>query len=163
MFLILFTCLILSSLGNILAETPLCSENCVANETYTRCSPGQNQATCWKKPSDQDLSSCSPGCVCAEGFIRDPNTYLCIPLNNCPRKSRGNREACPRYERWSACGFGCDETCGFLSRDLICRSCIPGCICDTDYVRSTITGQCLKRVDCKRESIRDCFMISIMF
>lgn len=131
------------------AQPRLCSSNCEENEVLTICTPAQFQATCWNRhPYQDDGASCEPGCVCKEGFIRDPNTYKCIAVESCSRTP--SKGVCPRNEIWANCGFRCDETCGFFTnRDLICRSCNEGCICKKDYVRSKVTGQCVLRKDCE--------------
>jgi hypothetical protein len=143
--LVIFSTIFLA--GTIVCEVPLCSENCPVNEIYTRCSPEHLQSTCWSEAPFADFNSCMPGCVCNYGFLRDPNTYQCIPKDRCPPKPKEG--VCPRNEKWSECGFGCDETCGFTTRDLTCRSCVSGCICQNGFVRSLITGQCVPRSDCR--------------
>lgn len=126
-----------------------CPLVCDENEIFTDCSLGQFQSTCWNSHIwfDETALSCAPGCDCRKGFIRDPNTYKCIDQRKCQRIPV--EEVCPKNEIWSECGFRCDETCDFLNnRDLICRSCVSGCICKKGYVRSTLTGQCILRKDC---------------
>lgn len=124
-----------------------CNQNCPVNETYTDCSAGQFQETCWKKSQSIDFSSgCASGCVCHPGFTRDPNTFLCVLRRDCPVQ---RFQVCPKNEEYGVCGYGCDKTCGFANRDLICRSCFPGCICKRGFVRSLITGQCILVASCK--------------
>lgn len=126
-----------------------CPLICEENEVYTNCTLAQFQSTCWNRHIWFDKTSidCLPGCQCRDGFVRDPNSYKCIDLRNCQRAPPEG--VCPKNEFWSECGFRCDETCEFLNnRDLICRSCVEGCICQQGFVRSTLTGQCILKRDC---------------
>jgi hypothetical protein len=90
---------------------------------------------------------------------RDPHTYQCIVIKNCPRLSEGSRR-CPKNEEFSECGFGCDENCGLSNRDFTCRSCFQGCVCRKGCVRSLVTGQCVIKSTCRRKSIFPAFMMS---
>lgn len=130
-----------------LVQSQACNSNCGENEVYTTCTPAQFQATCWNRFPYQDDLSCETGCVCKKGFIREPNSYKCIAVASCPKTP--NKGICPINEIWSDCGFRCDETCGFfMNRDLICRSCLEGCICKKGFVRSKVTGQCILEKTC---------------
>jgi hypothetical protein len=142
-----------------------CPLSCAENEIFTNCTLSQFQSTCWNRHIrfDETSISCSPGCDCRDGFVRDPQTYnisyhtllvvlymymyKCIDKKNCIRTPAVG--VCPRNEFWSSCGFRCDKTCDFVeNRDLTCRSCIQGCICQNGFVRSTLTGQCIMEKDC---------------
>lgn len=146
-----------------LAQTPICKQNCYGNETFTDCSAGNFQATCWNRYPPTKFIDCDPGCVCRLGFIRDPNSYQCIAIKSCPRSPREGSRLCPRNEEYSECGFGCDEHCGLANRDLTCRSCFQGCICRKGYVRSLATGQCIIKTTCKRElSLSKCVRMTLI-
>lgn len=133
----------------ISGQGSLCKDSCAANKTFSLCSPGQYQANCCNLSPHPEESTCESGCVCKKGFVRDANTCKCILLKNCPATPAEGSETCPRNEIWTDCGFGCDETCGFTVRDLTCKSCLPGCICQPGFVRSSINGQCIARANCK--------------
>lgn len=124
-----------------------CEKNCLANEVYSK-SVSQCHSTCF----DQDLnvtSSCeiSPGCVCNQGFIRNHNTYKCVPLSSCLDKRFSKQ--CPDNEFYSDCDAGCQPTC--MKRNLAkqdCR-CFKGCACRTGFIRSDITYQCIPIAQCE--------------
>ncbi|XP_077288713.1 zonadhesin-like [Arctopsyche grandis] len=103
-------------------------------------------------------SMCStPGCVCAEGYVRNP-TGQCVHREDCPPpKCTG------RYEVYTSCGGkGCEATCStiFGGRSIqrfiklggkaVCLpSCsTPACVCAEGYTRDSITGQCVLTPDC---------------
>ncbi|CRL03931.1 CLUMA_CG017052, isoform A [Clunio marinus] len=130
-------------------ENNLCKGFCPSNEIFTQCSLGQFQSTCWNSRKLQFFHICELGCACQEGFIRHPDTYECIPFNECPPKPDVSSHICPKNEKWDRCGYGCDQTCGLHFRDFTCRSCFPGCVCQKNYVRSSINGQCILDSECK--------------
>lgn len=130
-----------------------CPLVCVENEVFTECTLGEFQPNCWNRHIwfDRTTISCSPGCECKAGFVRDPDTYKCIDIRTCPKTPANG--ICPRNEFWSSCGFRCDKSCAFIdNRDLLCRSCVEGCICRNGFVRSQLTGQCIPEKDCNGEN-----------
>lgn len=127
----------------------LCDQNCASNEIYSRCT-GPNQRNCWARNLTIADEDCVTGCVCAPRFIRDPNTYLCIPEDKCPPLPKP--WTCPLNEVYSKCNAGCQKTCDTLNVAFKCK-CVPGCVCKNGYVRSQISGKCIPIEDCSCEHL----------
>lgn len=137
---LLFLCLVTKSMSQL----TLCKDNCRAGEVYSRCGAGRCEPNCWnQKVAD---CPCTPGCICGPGFIRDPNSYQCIPVNKCPARRPGQ---CPRNEVWTECrgALGCQNTCDNIGALFKCR-CTPGCACVEGFIRSSINGQCIPTASC---------------
>lgn len=127
-------------------DPPLCNNNnCPLNEVYSRCGTGKCEATCWNQAEDSCGTSCVPGCICAPGFARDPNTYKCVPAKNCPLVKPGR---CPYYEEWSETLAGCQKTCDSRNTKIKCVL-QPGCVCKNGYIRSPVTNQCIHISECR--------------
>ncbi|XP_063867870.1 uncharacterized protein LOC135104399 [Scylla paramamosain] len=57
---------------------------CESNEVYVDCLP-EEENTCQTmhlRPVPSEL--CRPGCVCAQGYVRNVDTGICTPHNSCP-------------------------------------------------------------------------------
>jgi len=111
-----------------------------------KCSAGEklsfvNQWCCQDRTCAQVLSGqthiCTkfcmkpPGCVCADGLVREFDGGPCIPSSHC----------CPVNEQWSVCGTDCDKKCPGHTNicPLICRE-TGGCVCQPGFVRSPVPG-----------------------
>lgn len=129
----------------------LCSKSCAANETYSECGAGggECQKTCRTRRRTEDLGCpCEAGCICNDGYFRDPDTYKCIIRRDCgPIVSLGQGK-CPLNERWSKCGGGCQNDCNNIGALMKC-ACIPGCVCKIGYIRRAITNQCIPEQLCR--------------
>lgn len=126
-------------------QIKLCEKSCPANEVFSN-EVSQCQNTCFNQKFNQTLKCAkSPGCVCIEGYIRDQETYKCIPINSCSLR-RGSKH-CPSNEFYSDCDAECFKTCQNRNVALNCR-CVSGCSCRTGYVRSDINFQCIPEKLC---------------
>lgn len=126
-----------------LCEVHLCEDNCPPDEVYSRCGSGTCEPNCWLPEGVPDCG-CYAGCVCREGLIRDPNTFQCIPVQECPQRAPGQ---CPANETTSECMGACQKTCETIDARFKCR-CIPGCVCEEGLIRSSVTGQCIPISSC---------------
>lgn len=126
-----------------LCEMPSCFENCPANEVYSRCGAGLCESNCWKQV--EKGCPCTPGCVCQSGFIRDPNTYQCIPKEKCPLIRPGQ---CPAFEEWSDSLAGCQKSCYTMKEPTPKCFPVPGCVCKQGFIRCSIFGQCIPLASC---------------
>jgi hypothetical protein len=120
-----------------------CPMKCTkANEVYSRCDNNSCQKSC--ATLDKYVACrpiCTPGCVCATGYIRDYNGD-CIKEKDCPTKCKVNEE-------YSLCGAnGCQNTCAKPTFSQVCEGpCTPGCICKQGYLRDD-NGNCVLRNKC---------------
>lgn len=132
-------------LGSVRANVKLCKDNCPKGEVYARCGTGLCEATCWT-PANTSCA-CVPGCVCGPGLVRDPITFKCIPIKQCPLRKPGQ---CPYNEQWTDCDGdkGCQKTCDTLNAQPKC-GCTPGCACKKGNVRSPISGYCIPISACE--------------
>ncbi|KAL6737764.1 hypothetical protein Aduo_011380 [Ancylostoma duodenale] len=77
-------------------------------------------------------------CQCSEGYIR--YTGLCIPKYACPNSH------CPTYQTYAQC-VPCERVCN--SQYFLCyQYCVPGCTCQSGYVRDTVTNNCISSYYC---------------
>lgn len=135
-------------------EIPLCKTVvCPKNEIFS-LSASSCQPTCFSDNYHNFTQGCTEqkGCVCREGFIRDPRTYNCIPLKSCPRKS--SKTTCPSNEVYSDTEAGCQLTCSIadVANPIKCAS-HSGCMCRHGFVRDDITGKCVSKQSCSSELI----------
>ena len=122
----------------------MCKDICPLNEIFTDCKAGC-QLTCFTQflNAPQKNCGCVPGCVCKDGFIRDANTFVCIPKTKCPN-------ICPKNEVFNECGGGgCYKTCDSINAQIKCACIRPGCVCKPGYIRSSFTKECIKLAACK--------------
>lgn len=120
------------------------AERCPRNEIYDKQRANACQETCTNKERLK-LMKCAPkaGCICREGYVRDPLTMRCIPRHKCPK-------ICPDGEVYSECSGDCQPDCSSLYEPFICtRICKRGCICPKGYVRDW-TGKCIPKTKCPK-------------
>lgn len=119
------------------------------NEVFS-LNVSQCHNTCFKKDFNQ-TSDCQrgPGCVCINGFVRNQDSYKCVPLKSCADK-RGSKE-CPNNEFYSDCDAVCQKTCQTKNVAVKCR-CIAGCACRKGFIRSDVNFQCIPEKLCQSES-----------
>lgn len=131
-------------LGSTSAVLLLCKDSCPENEVYATSGTGPCEPTCWYRDG---IDGCAySGCICRQGFIRDPNTYRCIPVDKCPLQFP---LFCPLNEQWTTC-FGnkaCQTACYTLNESFDC-GCTPGCACKPGYVRCSVFGKCIPKEGC---------------
>ncbi|CAO1396965.1 unnamed protein product [Diamesa tonsa] len=138
----------------------LCSNSCAVNETFSECGAGggECQKTCRTRRRTEDLGCpCVAGCVCIDGYFRDPDTYKCIKRSDCGPIVALGQGRCPLNERWSKCSGGCQNDCNNIGALMKC-ACKSGCVCRIGYIRSPITNQCILEKACKtcpKNYIRD--------
>jgi hypothetical protein len=120
-----------------------CAKSCPANEVYSS-EVSQCHNTCFNRDFNETFRcQTAPGCVCKGGYIRDQETFKCIPVNSCSLQ-RGLKN-CPSNEFYSDCD--CFKTC--LTRNLaVSCNCRKGCACRTGYVRSDVNFQCVPEASC---------------
>lgn len=125
-----------------------CAKNCPANEVYSN-EVSQCQNTCFNQNFNQTFKCVTaPGFVCKSGYIRDQETFKCIPINSCSLK-RGSKH-CPTNEFYSDCD--CFKTCQNRNIAVKC-DCVQGCACRTGYVRSDVNFQCVPEKNCSSQSL----------
>lgn len=134
-------------LRSSVCQVKFCDKSCPENEVFQN-RVSQCQSTCYNQNFEQS-SGCliNPGCVCKPGFIRNQDTYNCIPMATCVDK-RGSKQ-CAINEFWSDCDGACQRTCQNRKSTLKCR-CVSGCVCRTGYIRSDINFQCILEGYCDR-------------
>nr|WIM01334.1 zonadhesin-like protein 1A [Limnephilus flavicornis] len=117
-------------------------DTCKANEVFSPCGNHGCLSTC----AQPDLlercdyvPGCYPGCICNEGFLRDPSGN-CIPKENC---------ACGEYEVYSDSGkWICENSCAQPKKSTFCKAAAyPGCGCREGYLRVK-EGVCVLPEDC---------------
>lgn len=123
-----------------LAQSTFCDKSCPVGEEFSN-NVSQCHNTCFNKDFNK-TSSClsSPGCVCKAGYIRNQDTYQCVPISSCLDKRNGKQ--CADNEFYSDCDAGCPRTCQNRNIAIRCR-CVSGCTCRTGYVRSDVNFQCI--------------------
>jgi Trypsin Inhibitor like cysteine rich domain len=129
-----------------LGEIAYCEKSCPANEVYAaKVSHCKN--TCYNQ-NFNTTANCimGPGCVCKQGFMRNQDTYKCIPIGTCLDK-RSSKQ-CADNEFWSDCDAGCQRTCQTKGPKQNC-GCISGCACRTGYVRNYVDFQCIPENLCQ--------------
>lgn len=133
-----------------LCQVKFCDKSCPVNEVFSR-NVSQCQNTCFNQDFNQ-TSSCTtaPGCVCINGYIRNQDSYKCIPLKYCLDK-RGSKQ-CAENEFYTDCdaGIGCQKTCQTRNSVVKCR-CVPGCTCRKGFIRSDVNYQCIPEKLCQSE------------
>lgn len=160
LWLVILSLLVLFS--ESLAQVSFCEKSCPVNEVFSY-NVSQCQNTCFNQDFNK-TSNCvtSPGCVCKAGFIRNHDTYKCVPTSSCLDK-RSSKQ-CADNEFYSDCDAGCPRTC--LNRNAVIRCrCVSGCTCRTGYVRSDVNFQCIPINFCQSKnflSIID-FLINFHF
>ncbi|GLV36087.1 Calcium-independent receptor for alpha-latrotoxin [Carabus blaptoides fortunei] len=109
-----------------------CANSC----TNRMCGISSNVSLCLSK-------ICAQGCVCDNGYVRDPNNGLCIEEMYCPLPGR----PCQTHEVFTRCGAGCQASC--VEPDSKCGGkCISGYVCKEGFIRDTSTGRCVRSEDC---------------
>lgn len=132
---------LLSFVPSIIAQFQNCNNICPINEIFSP-NTSQCQPTCYSRNFEKVLFKCDSGkgCECKDGYVRDQDTYKCIPMSSCKGKPTNN--TCPLNEIYSDCLAGCPQTCKTRYRDYKCK-CVPGCVCKRGFVRSDINFQCI--------------------
>nr|UPQ64758.1 zonadhesin-like protein 2 [Plectrocnemia conspersa] len=127
-------CFLTLSLATVYSHTT-CAPACGENEVYSECGNNGCQNTC-ENPTLSWVCKgiCTPGCICAEGYLKDKNGKCVLPCH-C---------GCGENEVYSVCGNnGCQNTCENPTLSTICKGpCIPGCICAEGYLRDA-NGKCV--------------------
>lgn len=118
-----------------LATQALCSSACPENEVYDACGAACQRNCCNSQTLINFMCICEAGCICADGYIRDPITNNCILLANCPvAKNATTVRKPPKHEVYSECGAGCQPSCNNPQSAVRCK-CISGYVCAPGYVR----------------------------
>lgn len=123
-----------------------CPQQCGLNEIHAECGTAECQNTC-ANPDIATLARCAcvPGCVCAEGFIRDDNTGKCILPSECATTSSNT---CLKVnEEWSDCGTACERSCGSNPNAPCILLCVRGCFCKSGFIRDS-NGECILESEC---------------
>lgn len=129
------------------SQETFCEKSCPINEVFSS-NVSQCQNTCYRKEFNKTTTcAINPGCVCRQGFIRNQDSYQCIPLMSCLDKRRPKQ--CPDSEFYSDCDAGseCQKTC---RRDVATNcNCVGGCVCRTGFVRNEVNFQCIPEELCQ--------------
>lgn len=124
-----------------------CENSCPANEVFSY-NVSQCKNTCYARTLNQTMScQVGPGCVCKQGYVRNQDTYRCIPTNTCLDKRYPKQ--CADNEFWSDCDAKCQRTCQTQVAQMNCGGCSSGCVCRTGFVRNVVDYQCIPESDCK--------------
>jgi len=115
---------------------------CGANEFFSMCGP---HTICTRSCDHLHIVHCPPsctaGCFCNNGFVRDPETWQCITVDQCPSD-------CGPNKTYNDCGSACPDTCENYGELRTCPPvCVPGCHCNRGYVRNSVS-QCILYEDC---------------
>lgn len=126
--------------GNCILPQDCSNQGCSENEVFSNCFISECQNSCINPNLfDECSESCTPGCVCIEGYVRDLDGR-CIRLDQCPR--------CPKpHENYSDCGTACELTCDAPSVEFCTEQCVAGCFCDEGYIRDR-NNDCILPEDC---------------
>ena len=123
-----------------------CEQSCPVNEVFSS-NVSQCQNTCYNQNFNM-TSKCAvgPGCVCKQGFIRNQDSYQCVPLKTCLDKRYSKQ--CSDNEFYSDCDAGCQRTCRIRNIVINCN-CVAGCACRTRFIRSDVNFQCIPESLCQ--------------
>lgn len=114
--------------GQLEATFPI---KCPKNEMFDECRATACQETCTNRNLLPLMKcACVSGCVCNEGYVRDPNNGKCIPRTKCPI-------VCPENEEFSKCGANCQNHCEDQSISFKHCACAKGCVCKQGFIRAT--------------------------
>lgn len=140
--LILFVCDQAACAESPMCKTIICPKNEVFSQSANTCQP-----TCFGDEFKNNSLGCTEGkgCVCKEGFIRDPRTFNCIAKKSCPKKASDT--TCPTNEVYSKDGAGCQLSCSTQNIAIKCMT-RSGCKCRDGFIRDDITGQCISKRSC---------------
>lgn len=129
-------------------QTKFCDKSCPINEVFSS-NVSQCHNTCFNQDFNQ-TSNCitEPGCVCIKGFIRNQDSYKCIPLQSCVDKRAVKQ--CADNEFYSDCDGSCQKTCSNNNAAVRCR-CVAGCACRKGFIRNDVNFQCIPEQLCQRE------------
>ncbi|XP_028162856.1 zonadhesin-like isoform X1 [Ostrinia furnacalis] len=145
--------------GNCIPEDQC--QRCQEGEVYSKCANGvcpPQSCSLYGKPlplcSPINPASCKPGCICANGYLRNKDG-VCIPKEKCP-------ERCQKGEVYSECANGIcpPQTCSWYGKPVPpCApmnpdSCKPGCICAKGNLRNT-DGVCIPEEKCPEASCKN--------
>lgn len=142
----LFLLLIVSLFAIAKCQVRYCEKICPTNEVFSY-NATQCQNTCFD-PTYSQSKNCrvGPACICKNGYIRNQDTYQCVPVSSCTDKR--SSKGCPMNEFYSDCDAGCQKTCSSIYSAVQCQ-CSSGCICRTGYFRSDINHQCQTARECQ--------------
>ncbi|XP_047986742.1 zonadhesin-like [Leguminivora glycinivorella] len=131
-----------------------CTPTCGLHEVYSTCTNGGcSHRNCSQlgKPKiciDRTPDSCTKGCVCAEGYLRNANGS-CVLENQCPQIGcGGDPNAQP------GCGINCGNRCSdykIKNKSLLCPriqckpdkcDCKPGFVFDNNLKKCVVPEQC---------------------
>ncbi|XP_077291696.1 zonadhesin-like [Arctopsyche grandis] len=125
---------------------PVDCDTCKLNEIFESCSNPDCIDTCAEPDATtrcNRTTSCSPGCVCRKGYLKESNGE-CVRPEQCKSLCKDPNE---EYKR---CGEVCPTTCE--NKDQGARICPEfcakfGCVCKSRYVRSW-NRTCIKPEEC---------------
>ncbi|KAJ8732169.1 hypothetical protein PYW08_014899 [Mythimna loreyi] len=128
-----------------------CTPTCGKNEVFSECINGgceaKNCSQLGKPVPCVRPAKCKPGCLCAEGYLRDAKGN-CVPEDQC------SAPVCKEHEVYSKCiNGGCQaRNCNQLGQPVPCvkldpKSCIKGCVCEDGYLRAR-NGTCVPEDKC---------------
>ncbi|KAF8772994.1 Serine protease inhibitor swm-1 like protein [Argiope bruennichi] len=117
--------------------------SCPLNEREVECINFCN--TCGLDSACPDI--CVRGCDCNPGFLRNI-LGKCVPRHLCKPPQGEQSLRCPSNEHFAPCSAHCQRNCGNLNKSVACPFvCVPGCVCDSGFVRGPNT-KCIKKENC---------------
>ncbi|XP_026328619.1 zonadhesin-like [Hyposmocoma kahamanoa] len=130
-----------------------CPKVCPDNEEWNTCANGgcysaRNCSQIGNPVVCVDPVECKGGCLCKDKFLRNDETGVCIPTDECPSKEPKDKCTGPN-EYFNSCASSCDPVyCNEIGKNVICAQvCIPACRCNKGYYRNS-KGVCILEKDC---------------
>lgn len=119
---------------------------CGRHEIHVDCfNPCQPSCSTPDRPSCLSWN-CSPGCQCAEGFLRafDDPLSRCTKCRRRKTKRLFSLNSCGKSEVFSTCVNPCQPSCSWLDRPSCpTLTCSAGCECRRNYFRQTNNSKSL--------------------
>ncbi|XP_077290901.1 zonadhesin-like [Arctopsyche grandis] len=120
-----------------------CPKKCTGlNEVFSQCENNICQNSCQNPQKSLTCKgSCTPGCVCAEGYLRN-SKGVCVLIKDCDCKKDN--------EIFKECGPACVNTCeepDLLTRIACAAVCVPGCFCKPTFLKNN-NGDCIPQSKC---------------
>ncbi|XP_028176963.1 mucin-6-like isoform X2 [Ostrinia furnacalis] len=120
---------------------------CDANEEFLSCGTAC-AGTCTQPEPVVCGATCSMGCFCKSGFVRDTSNNKCVTVDQCPVEQCFNKN-----EVYDICNGSCEPSCA--DPEPICtKLCTGGCICSTGLLRDD-NGECVTVDKCPASNSTD--------
>nr|WIM01413.1 zonadhesin-like protein 2B [Limnephilus flavicornis] len=116
-------------------------DTCKENEKFSKCGNNDCQDTCTNPKASTGTCPCKPGCICADGYMKNTKGECVVP-EKC--------DVCKDREVFSKCGNNnCQNTCDSPDKSSNCQGdCEPGCLCTEGNIKDN-TGVCIPPSECE--------------